>query len=181
MNNFDGQVKLYPEICIDNFDSSVVYDARVRCYILTHFHDDHMRHLEDVEFYRTLSENRHSVRFYCSSITRRFIETCAKYAHLAELCTEVACEAPFTIDIGAKQTVTAVFCGAGHCPGSVMVFLEGARGNVLFTGDFRLPAGCAARLSFLKQDSNTNKLAPPPPSAIKSQSPNKKRPSEQLL
>jgi hypothetical protein len=34
-----------------------------------------------------------------------------------------------------------------------MAFIEGSRGNVLFTGDFRLPLNCAARLPFLK-DSN---------------------------
>jgi hypothetical protein len=32
-----------------------------------------------------------------------------------------------------------------------MVFIEGSRGNVLFTGDFRLPLNCARRLPFLKE------------------------------
>ena len=31
-----------------------------------------------------------------------------------------------------------------------MVFIEGVRGNVLFTGDFRLPLNCASRLAFFK-------------------------------
>ena len=34
-----------------------------------------------------------------------------------------------------------------------MAFIEGSRGNVLFTGDFRLPLYCASRLPFLKDQS----------------------------
>lgn len=34
-----------------------------------------------------------------------------------------------------------------------MVFIEGMRGNVLFTGDFRLPLHCASRLAFFKETS----------------------------
>jgi hypothetical protein len=32
-----------------------------------------------------------------------------------------------------------------------MAFIEGSRGNVLFTGDFRLPMNCASRLAFFKE------------------------------
>jgi hypothetical protein len=32
-----------------------------------------------------------------------------------------------------------------------MAFIEGPRGNVLFTGDFRLPMNCASRLAFFKE------------------------------
>jgi hypothetical protein len=37
-----------------------------------------------------------------------------------------------------------------------MVFLEGSRGNVLFTGDFRLPLYCASRLMFFKENHISN-------------------------
>ena len=37
-----------------------------------------------------------------------------------------------------------------------MVFIEGLRGNVLFTGDFRLPLGCAARLKFIQESRPTS-------------------------
>ena len=39
-----------------------------------------------------------------------------------------------------------------------MVFIEGLRGNVLFTGDFRLPLGCASRLSFFKEKCTTQEV-----------------------
>ena len=156
MNNFDGQLDLYPQICIDNFSSNVLFNINIRCFILTHFHDDHMKNLEDEKFYKLLKNSNGLVKFYCSSITRKFIETCDKYSHLADLCTEVSCESPFMVNISEKQTLTVTFCGSGHCPGSVMVFIEGPAGNVLFTGDFRLPIRCASRLVFLKQSSLSN-------------------------
>ncbi len=50
MNNFEGQLHLYPEVCIDNFSSDCIFNLDIRCYILTHFHDDHMKNLEDYNF-----------------------------------------------------------------------------------------------------------------------------------
>jgi hypothetical protein len=113
MNNFDGQLSLYPEICIDNFDSDILFNIRIRCFILTHFHDDHMKNLEDFNFYRLLKENTVCVKFYCSPITKRFIETCDKYMHLSDYCTEIPCETPFIVNISSKETVTVTFCGSG--------------------------------------------------------------------
>ena len=114
MNNFDGQLNRYPEICIDNFVSCVIYDMKIRCFILTHFHDDHMKNLEDFAFYRILKENDDSVKFFVSPITKQFIRRCGKYAHLTEFCTEMTCETPFIVDISNKETVTITFCGSGN-------------------------------------------------------------------
>lgn len=114
MNNFNGQLSLYPEICIDNFTSDVVFNLKVCAFVLTHFHDDHMRSLEDVNFYRLLKENTERIKFFCSPITKNFIETCEKYQHLTEFCTEIPCESPFLITISKSETVTATFCGSGN-------------------------------------------------------------------
>ena len=113
MNNFDGQLKLYPEVCIDNFSSDVLFNVRIRCYILTHFHDDHMKNLEDLNFYRILKENDCTTKFYCSTITKKFIQTCDKYEHLGEFCQEVTSETPFIVKISQKETITVTFCGSG--------------------------------------------------------------------
>ncbi|RNA33268.1 artemis [Brachionus plicatilis] len=161
MNNFDGQLELYPEICIDNFSSNVLFNPRIRCFILTHFHDDHMKNLEDFNFYRILRENSLKVKFFCSAVTKDFIETCDKYSHLAGCCNVVSPDTPFIVNISDKITVTVTFSGSGHCPGSVMAFIEGPRGNVLFTGDFRLPSKSTSKLPIFNQtmdESNTKQL-----------------------
>ena len=156
MNNFDGQLNLYPEICIDNFDTNCLFNSKIKCYILSHFHDDHMKNLEDINFYKVLKEGSYDgVKFLVSPITKNFISICGKYKHITEFCHEVTCESPIIVRISDKESVTVTFCGSGHCPGSVMVFIEGSRGNVLFTGDFRLPSNSASRLPFLK-DTKSN-------------------------
>ncbi len=47
------------------------------------------------------------------------------------------------------ETIVVTCFGSGHCPGSVMIWIEGKHGNVLFTGDFRLYHGQAKRLKHL--------------------------------
>jgi metal-dependent hydrolase (beta-lactamase superfamily II) len=113
MNNFDGQLQLYPEICVDNFDTGVLFDCRIRCFILTHFHDDHMKNLEDLNFLHVLRNNIDHVKFIVSPTTKNFIRTCDKYEHLAEFCTEMPCETPFIVSISNIETVTVTFCGSG--------------------------------------------------------------------
>jgi hypothetical protein len=115
-----------------------------------------MNNLESVSFYRLLKNSSGLVSFLCSPITHKFIRTCEKYKHLDELCTPIACETPTLVKISPKEMVTVTFCGSGHCPGSIMAFVEGSRGNVLFTGDFRLPLNCARRLPFLKLNRPTS-------------------------
>lgn len=46
--------------------------------------------------------------------------------------------------------------GSGHCPGSIMIWIEGEHGNVLFTGDFRLYRGQAKRLTHLHRRRTDN-------------------------
>jgi len=111
-----------------------------------------MKNLEDYNFYKLLKDGQDSsIQFLCSLVTKKFIQTCPKYAHLGDLCHEVECESPVLINITRKECLTVTFCGSGHCPGSVMVFLEGSRGN----GDFRLPLNSAKRLSFFKEKTAT--------------------------
>ena len=158
MNNFDGQLNLYPEICIDNFSSNLIYNPKISLYILTHFHDDHMNNLEDMSFSTHLKSFKETKNFFTSTITKKFLQNCFKYSHLSNVTNELACETPILVKISDVESVVVTFCGSGHCPGSVMVFIEGERGNVLFTGDFRLTLNTAKRLPFLKTNKQVNDL-----------------------
>ncbi len=111
MNNFDGILIKYPEICIDNFIKSIIINKTIRIFILTHFHDDHMHGLEDADFHKHLADYRDTTKFLCSKITRQFIATCDKYKHLDQFCTELMCDYPLNLELNSNECVTITFYG----------------------------------------------------------------------
>ena len=101
-------------------------------YILTHFHADHMTGLRDGWAHGPL---------YCSVITGKLLTEIQKVNHNVVCTCEV--DVPFqVIDPVTHAHLTVTFIDANHCPGSVLVVLEGFEtGAVVHTGDFRFYEG----------------------------------------
>jgi hypothetical protein len=135
MNNFDGKLHLYPEIFIDNFTSERMFDKNIRVYILTHFHEEHMINLESLRFLNLLKED--NILFLCSDTIKKLILSTDKYKHLSEFCKNIETNLPFEIKLNNKnEKVNLSLLTIEHSSFNVIVFLEGSRGNVLFTGNF---------------------------------------------
>ncbi|XP_038067370.1 protein artemis-like [Patiria miniata] len=148
MSTFGGLMVEYPQIAIDRFLGPAV--LRARAYFLSHSHADHMVGLDSSKFSQRLHLSKR-IRLYCSEVTREFLLTDRRYVHLESSITSLPIEEPTTVALyneinGEEEQVLVTLLAAGHCPGSVMFLFEGEAGNVLYTGDFRLAKGEAARM-----------------------------------
>ncbi|XP_006066060.3 protein artemis isoform X2 [Bubalus bubalis] len=130
MSCFEGQMAEYPTISIDRFDRE---NLRARAYFLSHCHKDHMKGLRAPSLKRRL-ECSLKVCLYCSPVTKELLLTSPKYRFWEKR---------------IKEEIVVTLLPAGHCPGSVMFLFQGNNGTVLYTGDFRLAKGEAARMELL--------------------------------
>ncbi|KAJ6666405.1 hypothetical protein lerEdw1_000678 [Lerista edwardsae] len=126
MSSFGGQMREYPALSLDRFDRE---NLLARAYFLSHCHKDHMKGLRAPALKRRLA---------CSMDVEVSLEV----------------ETPTQISLveeasGEKEDLVVTLLPAGHCPGSVMFLFEGENGTVLYTGDFRLARGEAARMELL--------------------------------
>ncbi|XP_067420666.1 protein artemis isoform X2 [Emydura macquarii macquarii] len=120
MSSFGGRMREYPWLSIDRFDRD---NLRARAYFLSHCHKDHMKGLRAPSLKRRL-ECRLPLKL---KLQLRFLYL---MKHL-------------------KEDIVVTLLPAGHCPGSVMFLFQGQNGTVLYTGDFRLAKGEAARMELL--------------------------------
>ncbi|XP_014447563.1 protein artemis isoform X2 [Tupaia chinensis] len=130
MSSFQGQMAEYPIISIDRFDRE---NLKARAYFLSHCHKDHMKGLRAPTLKRRL-ECSLQVYLYCSPVTKELLLTSWKYRFWEKR---------------IKEDIVVTLLPAGHCPGSVMFLFQGSNGTVLYTGDFRLAKGEAARMELL--------------------------------
>ncbi|KAM5337287.1 protein artemis isoform 2-T2 [Glossophaga mutica] len=130
MSCFQGQMAEYPNISIDRFDRE---NLKARAYFLSHCHKDHMKGLRAPALKRRL-ECSLKVYLYCSPVTKELLLTSPKYRFWEKK---------------IKEEIVVTLLPAGHCPGSVMFLFQGDHGTVLYTGDFRLAKGEAARMELL--------------------------------
>ncbi|KAM9705733.1 protein artemis isoform 2-T2 [Menidia menidia] len=159
MSSFLGRMKEYPYISLDRFDRE---NLHARAYFLSHCHKDHMKGLKGPFLKRKLHISR-TVRLYCSFVTKELLLNNPKYAFWEEYIVPLELESPTQISLvdeasGEKEDIVVTLLPAGHCPGSVMFLFEGAQGNVLYTGDFRLAPGDASRIEHLHSGSRVKDI-----------------------
>ncbi|XP_062928717.1 protein artemis isoform X2 [Mobula hypostoma] len=150
MSSFEGRMAEYPGVAIDRFDRN---NLLAKAFFLSHCHKDHMKGLRAPVLQRRL-ECSLKLRLYCSPVTKEILLTSKKYKFWENYITAVEVETPTQISLtdeatGKKEDIVVTLLPAGHCPGSVMFLFEGMGGTVLYTGDFRLAKGEAARFEFL--------------------------------
>ncbi|XP_071456049.1 protein artemis isoform X5 [Marmota flaviventris] len=150
MSSFEGQMAEYPTISIDRFDRE---NLKARAYFLSHCHKDHMKGLRAPTLKRRL-ECSLKVYLYCSPVTKELLLTSPKYRFWEKRIISIEIETPTQISLvdeasGEKEEIVVTLLPAGHCPGSVMFLFQGNNGTVLYTGDFRLAKGEAARMELL--------------------------------
>ncbi|XP_078275555.1 protein artemis [Rhinoraja longicauda] len=150
MSSFGGRMAEYPSLSIDRFDRD---NLLAKAFFLSHCHKDHMKGLKAPALQRRL-ECSLKLRLYCSPVTKEILLTSRKYKFWENYITAIEVETPTQISLvdeaaGKKEDILVTLLPAGHCPGSVMFLFEGMGGTVLYTGDFRLASGEAARLEWL--------------------------------
>ncbi|KAF9964019.1 hypothetical protein BGZ70_007025 [Mortierella alpina] len=142
MSTFDGLIREFPTVAIDNFRIR----PGVRVYLLSHVHSDHLH---------GLAAKAWDAPIYCSQITAVWLPMLAtrskqsafasgqdtvlqrKYAHLARYLRPLATDVPHYLDLGNGRQARLSLIPAHHCPGAVMFLLQDDRSCVLYTGDAR--------------------------------------------
>lgn len=144
MSTFDGFVKEFPLITIDNFRLSGGRPRPSACF-LSHVHSDHLLGLESLKM----------PFVYCSATTRRLLLRMEKYPHrinyakgiletrkqhyrhLRSILRPLPLQTPCEIELGPKSSIQVTLFDANHCPGAVMFLIQGDGKAILYTGDVR--------------------------------------------
>ncbi|KAI5235809.1 hypothetical protein E4T43_09026 [Aureobasidium subglaciale] len=144
MSTFDGIVREFPYIRIDNFTNYPDEPPPLACF-LSHVHSDHLKGLESFK----------STFVYCTAQTRELLLRLEKFPHrmnfakgilesrkqtyrrLKNHIKPVPLETPTEIELAPGKSIRVTLFDANHCLGSCMFFIEGNGRAILYTGDLR--------------------------------------------
>ncbi|KAK6428281.1 hypothetical protein LTR95_015577 [Oleoguttula sp. CCFEE 5521] len=146
MSTFNGIVKEFPSIRIDQFRaSSDPASTPPLAFFLSHVHSDHLVGLESCK----------SPFIYCSPATKEILLRLEKYPHrmnfakgiletrkqtykhLRKLLKAIPLDTPTQIDLAPDHSLRVTLLDANHCVGAVMFLIEGDGKAILYTGDIR--------------------------------------------
>ncbi|KAJ7154125.1 hypothetical protein C8R46DRAFT_1041872 [Mycena filopes] len=150
-------------IRVDEFSNSVGQERVPALHLLSHTHSDHITGLQAKSFgYTVICSHdakemllRHEVyaerslheHEYRAEATRTFShlkvdpliypDGSMYYTGSRDLLKPLPLNTPTKIELANDEFVTVTLFDANHCPGAVMFLIEGEKGAVLHTGDFR--------------------------------------------
>lgn len=144
MSTFDGIIREFPSIRVDNFSLYPGHDPPLACF-LSHVHSDHLRGLESFK----------STFVYCTAQTRELLLRLEKYPHrmnfakgilesrkqtyrrLKNHIKTIPLETPVVIELAPGNSIRVTLFDANHCLGACMFLIQGQGRSVLYTGDIR--------------------------------------------
>lgn len=146
MSTFDGRIREYPVIVIDNFEPNNF----AKYFILSHVHTDHTKGLTDCNFNKHIYCTEESAKLLPHLVVRHNKQP--KFRHLQNLLVPVKYNQVVQLDTPEYGIISFQFLPANHCIGSAMVLIEGQNGSILYTGDTRAePQFYEENLSLIKK------------------------------
>ncbi|EIN13048.1 hypothetical protein PUNSTDRAFT_141568 [Punctularia strigosozonata HHB-11173 SS5] len=150
-------------IRVDAFASNATIETVPALHLLTHTHSDHITGLSAKSFAATIicsPDAKEMLLRYEVYAERNLYETEMRaekiraFAHLKveprkhldgttfhhgsrDLLRAIPLHTPTAIELYNSESVVITLIDANHCPGAVMFLVEGSKGAVLHTGDFR--------------------------------------------
>ncbi|KAL9554260.1 hypothetical protein MBANPS3_002900 [Mucor bainieri] len=146
MSTFDGRIREYPVVAIDNFE----LNSPARFFILSHVHSDHMNGLTDCNFNNFIYCTEESARLVPRLVVQHNRQP--KYRHLQHLLKPIKYRQVVQLDTPEYGIISFQFLPANHCIGAAMILMEGRNGSILYTGDTRAePQFYEMSLSLIKR------------------------------
>lgn len=139
MSTFCGKLeeKELAFIGIDSFESHLLSCST---FMLSHFHKDHMRGIQDQTFQMAFNDIKNNMMLYASPLTITYLKR-NKTINLREdklISLEIGFPNLLKVHSENFEYICVTLLPAGHCPGSVMFLIEAGPHCILYTGDFRV-------------------------------------------